>query len=492
MRADYRVRVQIRESLENNYNCSQNRPSAAYIAFQLAFCYQIGFGVKSDESTSHTWLEKSNKQPNDLMIEKEAVRPARIQSERIIQRNGHMEVNMIHEYRIWGLNKLREAMKVCEGEVIDMVRTFGELHFIPLNLNHIIAYMLDELGEVAKSVALRMRIRDQIVKKDGIGHPSYIQWTNDVARSHENLGQWMEVQQLRQEILKTIKNTQRSKIESFIDDLVIRNTNNVRWEPEMRQVLATEMRNNILGNERPHTLGSMNKLASMYNNQEQLTEAQAQFVQAVEIFKRGLDEDPSTLGSMNNLASTYNDQGRWTEAEELRVQVMETTKRVLGEEHPSTLVSMNNLALTYNDQGRWTEAEELFVTCTETTKRVLGEVHPSTLVSMNNLALTYNDQGRWTEAEKLFVQVMQTTKRVLGEEHPDTLVSMNNLASTYNDQGRWIEAEELFVQVMETKKRVLGEVHPSTLASMNNLASTYNDQGRWTEAEELRVQVMET
>jgi hypothetical protein len=43
------------------------------IAFQIAFCYQIGFGVKSDGTECHRWLQKSDKQPGDLMFEKEAV-----------------------------------------------------------------------------------------------------------------------------------------------------------------------------------------------------------------------------------------------------------------------------------------------------------------------------------------------------------------------------------------------------------------------------------
>ena len=203
-------------------------------------------------------------------------------------------------------------------------------------------------------------------------------------------------------------------------------------------------------------------------------------------------EHPDTLRSMNMLASTYLSQGRWKEAEELMMQVMETRKRVLGQEHPNTLTSMNNLASTYQSQGRRKEAEELRLQVMETTKRVLGQEHPDTLRSMHNLASTYQSQGRWKEAEELRLQVTETRKRVLGQEHPDSLTSMNNLASTYQSQGRRKEAEELRLQVMETAKRVLGQEHPNTLTSMNNLASTYQSQGRRKEAEELRLQVMET
>ena len=47
MEVDYRVRTQIRECLEINFLKYQSQPFAAHIAFQLAFCYQIGFGVNA-------------------------------------------------------------------------------------------------------------------------------------------------------------------------------------------------------------------------------------------------------------------------------------------------------------------------------------------------------------------------------------------------------------------------------------------------------------
>ena len=41
------------------------------------------------------------------------------------------------------------------------------------------------------------------------------------------------------------------------------------------------------------------------------------------------DDHPDTLTSMENLASTYWNQGRWKEAEMLEMMVIEKTKQVL-------------------------------------------------------------------------------------------------------------------------------------------------------------------
>ena len=64
-------------------------------------------------------------------------------------------------------------------------------------------------------------------------------------------------------------------------------------------------------------------------------------VVVMETMKQVLGDDhPDTLTSMENLASTYRNQGRWKEAEMLEVVVMEKTKQVLGDDHPDTLTHM--------------------------------------------------------------------------------------------------------------------------------------------------------
>ena len=155
------MRAQVRECLEINYSTNQNQPFAAHIAFQLAFCYHVGFGVKSDDNTCHVWLDKSNKQPEDLKAEEKAVQPTRGKSDSY---EGLVWVDLIHEYRTQGLKTLDQAKEECERLVGDMTRVFGELHFISLQLYTTEGNLLDEFGELSKSKALRMRIREQIKK----------------------------------------------------------------------------------------------------------------------------------------------------------------------------------------------------------------------------------------------------------------------------------------------------------------------------------------
>jgi len=71
-----------------------------------------------------------------------------------------------------------------------------------VNLYSTIGDLLDKLVEFEDSKALRMRIRDQIVRSGADHHPYYIKSILQLARSHTRLGEWMEAQTLHEEALK--------------------------------------------------------------------------------------------------------------------------------------------------------------------------------------------------------------------------------------------------------------------------------------------------
>jgi hypothetical protein len=71
------------------------------------------------------------------------------------------KVDLIHEYRTWGLNKLEKARKMYERDASDMEREFGELHFIPLALCMILGNLLDELNKFEESKLKSAAYTDQ-------------------------------------------------------------------------------------------------------------------------------------------------------------------------------------------------------------------------------------------------------------------------------------------------------------------------------------------
>jgi len=204
--ADYRVRSQIRESLEKNYFRNQNQPYATNIAFQLAFCYLIGFGIKSDDNVCRLWLQRSTKSLNDLKIEKDTVRRRFWKNGKMQQMNARLlQIDVVHEYRTWGLKKLDEARVVYEREIRDMIREFGELHFISLELYSIFGDLLDQLGQFEKSKELRIWVRDETEKQQGVGHPDTLRSIIYLASTYRNQGQLKKAEEMDMRVLDTIK-----------------------------------------------------------------------------------------------------------------------------------------------------------------------------------------------------------------------------------------------------------------------------------------------
>jgi tetratricopeptide (TPR) repeat protein len=70
-------------------------------------------------------------------------------------------------------------------------------------------------------------------------------------------------------------------------------------------------------------------------------------------------EHPHTLTSMNNLASTLSAMGDHQGAKKLHEQVLELRKKILSPEHPNTTLSAWNLYITLNEIGENIAAQQI-------------------------------------------------------------------------------------------------------------------------------------
>lgn len=267
-----------------------------------------------------------------------------------------------------------------------------------------------------------------------------------------------------------------------------------RHEPAYNNCMkAYTIRQQLLGQEHPDTLTSMNNLALVLDSQGKYDEAEEMHRQTLRSREKVLGkEHPDTLTSMNNLALVLDSQGQYDESEKMYRRALELKETVLGKEHLSTLASMSNLASVMGRQGKYEEAQEMHRQVLKSSEKMLGNEHPSTLATMNNLASVMGRQGKYSEAEEMHRKVLGMKEAVLGEEHPSTLMSINNLASVLARQGKYDEAEEMHRRALELGKKVLGTEHPETLTSMNNLASVLDSRGKFNEAEQMHRQALQS
>jgi tetratricopeptide (TPR) repeat protein len=68
---------------------------------------------------------------------------------------------------------------------------------------------------------------------------------------------------------------------------------------------------------------------------------------------------PDVAGSLNNLASLYQDQGKYDTSEPLYKRALEINEKALGSAHPGVAASLNNLVLLYKAEGKYDDTEPL-------------------------------------------------------------------------------------------------------------------------------------
>ncbi len=253
-----------------------------------------------------------------------------------------------------------------------------------------------------------------------------------------------------------------------------------------------ELRRNILGENNPETLFSMDLLANSLERQGKFSAAEPLYVKALEVHRRVLGErHPATLRSMRGLGAVFFGQGKYAQSEKLQAQVLEINRKLLGEEHAETAVSMGNLAALYHVRGKLEEAEPLYGRARDVLFRLLGEEHPQSLKVMTNLAELWGNQGKYGKSEQLYSRTLEVQRRVLGESHRSTLYTMNSLAEAFEKQDKFSQAFELYSAALASERRVFGEEHPFTLTSMNGLAEIHLGEHRFSQADALFNKVLE-
>jgi hypothetical protein len=132
------------------------------------------------------------------------------------------------------------------------------------------------------------------------------------------------------------------------------------------------------------------------------------------------EESPETMDSMELVASAKDLGGKYKEAEAMNRQTLARREKVLGHEHPDTLLGMNNLALVLDGQGKYKEAEVMSWQTLARREKVLGCEHPDTLMSVYCLAYLLEGQCHFDESFSLYQRACAGFSVVLGEDHPIT------------------------------------------------------------------------
>lgn len=487
---DYRITIFIAKCLETRtleLSCEQCRPQTA---FQLAFCYTIGFGTPSDHDKARSWLHQSGLKTAD--IDRQLTHMRRLKPTDV-------RYGLLAQYSAAGLFDVRAAAVYPDNEhlvaakshferaVSELESCLGQDHFLTLNMRRELQCIAEESGEWSAAEAM---VRHAGKIYEAVFGTVSVRVVVDLARYSFLQGEWAEAERFLFEAKELLNKMEEGdhpiqlEIAQSLSSVYIQ-TGRIT-EAAAIQADASQRSMRLFGRHSIQELTSLANKGWIHMNQGDLQTAEDLLLRAKEGFK--MYEERGHRGAImaaRNLALTYRKQGRILEAEEMQVDLKETAEMTFGQDHPDTLNVLYDLARTYQIQRRWAEAVEMFSEVKEGREKRSGVRDPLTIYPSSRIAEIYTEQGRLGEAEGILCQIKEWTEQSLGPSDPDTLKAIRDLGIMYLSNGKLPQARETMEECMKRSVYVLGPHHEETLGSMANLGEVYRRQGRFDQAEEI-------
>jgi tetratricopeptide (TPR) repeat protein len=154
-------------------------------------------------------------------------------------------------------------------------------------------------------------------------------------------------------------------------------------------------------------------------------------------------EHPATGESLNDLALLLKNPDDLATARPLFERNVAICEKALGPEHPKTAQSVNNLALLLQVAGDLATARPLYERALAMWENVLGHAHPNTNRARSNLAKLLATSGSAGEALPHSEAALAAHDKALGPNHPWTKDSARVTADALDALGRADEAAAL-------------------------------------------------
>lgn len=251
---------------------------------------------------------------------------------------------------------------------------------------------------------------------------------------------------------------------------------------------ALHIREQVLG---PHHLTvakSLNGLANLYRDQDNLAQAELFYQRALQISEQQLEPTHSDLAALaailNNLALVYTDRGKYEQAKLLYERAFHIMEHIHGSLHPVTGHLLNNLALNALGQYQYEEAEQYFLQAREIWEQTLGPDHLDLALTLNGLGSIDIWRGRYEQAEATLQRAVTIIEQSAGPEYYALAHPLSNRAKIYHHRGNDEQAEALLLRGLDILKQSVGPESIQMTGLLDQLAQLYVLQGKYQQAEE--------
>ncbi|MEM7059192.1 MAG: toll/interleukin-1 receptor domain-containing protein [Pseudomonadota bacterium] len=189
--------------------------------------------------------------------------------------------------------------------------------------------------------------------------------------------------------------------------------------------------------------------------------------------------------TLSNLSGRYSDAGRYDEAEAGFLQVLEIEEDLFGKDAATVAITVNNLAEVYWKQKDFARAEPLFQRALAIGQSAENDGTYNVAGGFGALGALYDDWAEETgsedhraRAQGLKEQAISSARAALGERHPDVSIYLHNLALFFYRIGDSEKAASLELRSLAILISLWGTDHPEINENLSVLLHIWDRAGQ--------------
>jgi hypothetical protein len=516
------VREKIVAALKKRANSSSPCAECACLAaIQVAYCYQIGFGVECDAQKAHDWREDVRARldllPDPGVIFRRIQADVEAEDCECVQEPAALSLGGLIAAGFLDFNLAEQllqdvpmdvAIQKVEAEGAARAVEFGDdqdnsLYYKLLlsvlytrngnadkalelqmfvynavremesgnsNLRVVSELLVDTLrqnGNLSKAKALQADLVRDTREAHGTAHPESFRRMADLARLLADDGEYDSAERYQKDAIEGLKNlygeVHHVTVEAMASLVSIYRDAGKLEDAESLARLSLAYSERLSGATHTRTLTIREKLGVIAYDRERYEEAGRHLRLVFEEYqaKLGMREE-RTLGVASALVALYMAEERNLEAEELLESVIRHNANTLGPASRLVISYRGNLAVLKERRGDLAGAEALYLELIQDIKDSHGDSHPDLITPQSNLALEYLNRGDLEAAALWQGRALELATRFLSPPHVKLATVQANTAELWIQLKRYGEAQDLLCQVVSQRESLLGPENTST------------------------------
>jgi eukaryotic-like serine/threonine-protein kinase len=209
----------------------------------------------------------------------------------------------------------------------------------------------------------------------------------------------------------------------------------------------------------------MNDAGYVMQLQEKLPQAEQMYRDALQCARAAEPSDPEagrqqTAKSLNNIARIVWLQGKRSDAETLYRELLNTLRKNLPAGHADIGLCLWNLGILLQEEGKSADAKPLHREAREIFRKALPPGHPSLVLSLNHLMNELSNEGKLAESEAAARELLEMLRKVRNPNDPDIMLALHNLGAVMFKEGKLADAEPLLNEALKLAKTNLSPDDP--------------------------------